>query len=298
MRSLILFSFVLFLVSCAPRVSSQIRSQGSMDDIIGGNDVEKGSVLSQSIVGIYDAKAHFFCSGSLLPNNVVLTAAHCIDSAPEDVYIIFDGDLMGSVKSKDPAFRDRVLRKATDTRVHPGWDEKANDHKNLNWNDLALIRFAGTIPEGYKPAVFLPNPDLVEKGTTVTVAGYGVSEVKTSKIDPSTYPNLDKAIQDGDVYCNQNKSHCLKVDMSGDGYLRATDLQIAQVHKTEIALDERHGQSTCEGDSGGPVYLPVNGRLYLFALTSRGNELCTGEGIYTNVLAYMDWIEQTIPTLK
>ncbi len=55
-------------------------------------------------------------------------------------------------------------------------------------------------------------------------------------------------------------------------------------------------QSTCSGDSGGPV-VPTNGPPVLAGLVSWGSTRCGGDGLpalYTRVDQYLGWIEQAM----
>ncbi len=54
------------------------------------------------------------------------------------------------------------------------------------------------------------------------------------------------------------------------------------------------GKGICGGDSGGPAYMLVNGKLRLFGAASIGLDLlgmkCLGHGTYTDVRYYKSWI--------
>ena len=51
---------------------------------------------------------------------------------------------------------------------------------------------------------------------------------------------------------------------------------------------------SCKGDSGGPLVVQrPDGRFVLVGLTSWG-EGCSGDGYYTRVSAFIDWIEHEI----
>jgi hypothetical protein len=52
----------------------------------------------------------------------------------------------------------------------------------------------------------------------------------------------------------------------------------------------KEGKDSCNGDSGGPAYIKLDGKLLLAGVTSRGSEVCGLYGIYTRPEAALDWI--------
>ena len=68
------------------------------------------------------------------------------------------------------------------------------------------------------------------------------------------------------------------------------ETQICTVYSTEV------GQSTCEGDSGGPLTVQgPNGNVVLVGITSYGSDRgCDADvpSVYTRVSEYQDWIQR------
>jgi hypothetical protein len=54
------------------------------------------------------------------------------------------------------------------------------------------------------------------------------------------------------------------------------------------------GVDTCAGDSGGPLYLPVEGDFWLAGLATRGlpDAACGAGGIFLRTDAIADWVEE------
>ena len=72
--------------------------------------------------------------------------------------------------------------------------------------------------------------------------------------------------------------------MSGEGLLRTTELtNLGYYNETEVVFDQQHGKASCEGDSGGPAYIQVEGQYRLFGVTSRGTRGCNGYVVYSDV---------------
>lgn len=300
MKFAFLLVVALFSVGCglSSNQTSSYFSENKSSQIIGGTKVAEGAPITASIVGIYDTENQFTCTGTLLADNVVLTAAHCVEAKANRIRIVFGLELMSTINAREVDIRQNFIRTATSVKVHPKYDDVANELKNTDWHDIALIKFAGTVPEGYKPATFLTDSSLLVKGAMVTLAGYGVTSVEAEQVDVKKIKNIDKAIEDGDIVCDDDaNTHCFKVVFIGDDELYETKAPIEALAETEVRLDEgEHG--TCVGDSGGPAYIEKDGQYYFFGITSRGSFACDSEGVYTNALTYKDWIDENVKLLK
>lgn len=158
---------VMGLTACAPQSAN--REIASVNDaeksgIINGEEVAADSKLNTSIVAIYNSVTTELCTGSLLPGNIVLTAAHCIGSTPESMFVLFDTNL--SSKSE----RRQVLK----TKVHPLWQYQIDKGRAPVVGDIALILFNGSVPEKYKPAKMLGDLRELKDSAEVVIAGFGM----------------------------------------------------------------------------------------------------------------------------
>ncbi|MEZ0391818.1 MAG: trypsin-like serine protease [Pseudobdellovibrionaceae bacterium] len=283
--SLIMMSMAL--VSCLKRHQSQL-SAASGPAVIGGQKVSEQDALSASVVAVWDEANDFICTGTLIRENIVLTAAHCVLGSAGNLKILFSLDVSSPVSE---------IRKAIGSRVHEGY--RTHQQNNLDQDDIALIKFEGALPAGYKPAVLLQDEKQVDRGTEVIMAGFGAVAAQTNEVDVSSMSEkkIKNEIQDGRLVCDNGLEFCYELVLSGDGVLRSAHAKIQGFTLKEFRLDESKGQGTCNGDSGGPVFLHKDQTDYLFGVTSRGSLSCDQEGIYTNTIEYLDWIDQAIPTL-
>lgn len=297
MQRVIIVLTLIAISSCAPK-SSHKKNIVINTSIINGRDVLEKEAIANSVVGVFNSKKNTICSGTLIAPNIVLTAAHCAPERASNVKIVFSNDIDYIMNTREQDILQEYVLSAVDFRVGPSWDPK--NESEVNTGDIALIKFKGTIPPGFKPAQFLADGSLLKMGAIVTVAGFGVNTVSTTKVDPKKYQNLEEAIAYGEVVCddeaNGAKINCVEVETNGDGILRTTEAPIKAIDQSEITLDEKKA-GTCNGDSGGPAFIRLNGELYLFGVTSRGSALCNEVGVYTNALYFKGWINDTIKIL-
>lgn len=272
------------------RINNVNNKPTSSSAIIGGTLVESASPLSKSIVAILDLEKGGLCTGSLLANNVVLSAAHCIATNPQTMILVFDVNaekILSEAVSLEALLANPKVRRVQRTTVSSRWIARekdfaarlaANPGKPLqlteadvkDTGDISIITFVGSTPTGYVPAKLLQDPTALKKGTTVTLAGYGITN---------------------------------GAPQTGTAELRETKVEISDTEfsQTEIVLDQTKGHGACHGDSGGPAFVNINGTEYLWGITSRGiddeNDDCSKFSAYTNALAYQKSIDSVLAAM-
>lgn len=254
--------FSIFLISCSASNEKAHEKSLAFDSstpaIIGGNVVSGTLNTGKYVVGMF-APRFGNCSGVLITEDIVLTAAHCIPPNPRSLTLIFDTNLNSASQLN--------MRPVIAAKVTPYW--APTQVKAKNKGDLALIRFQGPVPNGYKPAPLLANSYYLGDRSFTLIAGFGLS------------------------------SQSRQVGQTS-GVLREVYTTITQSRysETEVLLSQLNGLGTCAGDSGGPAFILINGVYYLWGITSHGDLECVTHGIYTNIVVYRNWILKTIPLLR
>jgi hypothetical protein len=130
--------------------------------------------------------------------------------------------------------------------------------------DLAMFFLAAPIQvRGATVDSAEPRP-----GTSVRAVGWG----RTSNLSAAT-----------PIIANELRTRILPAQECASGDISLHDLCTANPD----------GKGECNADSGGPLYVPVNGRLLVTGLVSRGaTELCGGSpDVHTGLAYFKPWID-------
>ncbi len=248
------FLTVIALAACQSNFTTGVELNENVAGIVNGNDADGSEPFVKSIAGLAvqapTGQLAIFCTGTIISEDLVVTAGHCIPNVQNDrikFFVVF-----GLNESSENLELRPIVRKT----AHDNYPSKGS---NQDINDIGLVQFSGGLPEGYHPMPILEDDSVLQPGTEVLMVGYGTN-------NPST--------------------------QGGSGILRYTYIPIAgSFGENEIVTDESKSGS-CNGDSGGPGLIYLDGQYYLWGATSRGDAYCRRFGIYTKVTAYRDWITQ------
>ncbi|MBL7543089.1 MAG: trypsin-like serine protease [Bdellovibrionaceae bacterium] len=260
----VLFALLgLLLQACgpAPNTGTALESVKTESGIIGGRETIATDFVIQYTVALYDPHARQIrCTGTLVGNNLVLTAAHCLGLNPQSLYVLFTQNLALATQAS--------ARPVIGAIAYPTWGN--NRGLPQNTGDIALIKYQGATPPGYKGANVIANTTLMQNGSPVLLAGFGISDGVRKK---------------------------------GSGVLRQVTTKIADIRysSTEITIDQRQGLGACNGDSGGPAYVQINNIVYFWGVSSRAHldtkGTCTGFSIYTSIVPHLKWLQDTARSL-
>ncbi|HSF64757.1 MAG TPA: serine protease [Paracoccaceae bacterium] len=287
--------------------------------IVGGQESEPGKWPWQVALlfngGPVSANAQF-CGGSMLLDEWVLTAAHCVhmadesgnwgDLRPEALSVFVGSNIIAQGRGDVVPVRQIF--------VHPEYVGTAFD------NDIALIRL-DRAPTAPYATIKVPDAAfgdyLDQPGVVTVVTGWGLTE---GGGNPSALREVEIQMMDRDL-CNAalmegraeeaGKGFGYAVDVFGLAYDDALPLWQELMARAPQPMSGNMlcsgtfegGKSACSGDSGGPLVVALEDGSYIQAgvvswgLSGEGGKGCAETApfsAYTRVSNYLPWLESTI----
>lgn len=230
--------------------------------IVGGQPAKEGS---WPWIAMLVKSSQQFCGASIISENWLITAAHCVASVNRRVSAYVGRyHRSGDVKTEQELTVNKFI-------IHPDFDEKT-----LN-NDIALIQVNEKINfnDYVQPICILPPNEVnVEKDLCVA-AGWG-----TLKHETKTRPNKLYQVRLPLVKpktCRKLYRHYFSDDFPRDYHVCAGQA----------------GRDTCQGDSGGPLMCFIDERKWTLTGISSFGFGCgsTLPGVYTDTTYYYRWIK-------
>lgn len=248
-------TMVLPISSCLDETTAASHS-----NIIGG----QLATPRPYFVGLYDTEyPEVFCGGTLIREDVVVTAAHCITQGQSI------GALLGTTNNNISASARTIKAKAIS--VHPSFGQD-DDLRG----DIALVFLAEKISgPGIAPIALNDLTTPSEQFINATIIGWG---------NISSYGSLfaeeAREVSLPFIDIETCKTFGLPVDGS---QLCAGNIQDG-------------GADSCQGDSGGPLVVNKDGTEVLAGVVSYGFGCAQKQapGVYTRVAAYQQWITAEI----
>lgn len=214
------------------------------------------------------------CGGSIIDNRHVLTAAHCL--VGDDRRLPEGVSLFVSVGSFPDATFAGVF--VTTIYVH-------NEFRDVFRADIAILRSSQALfPISNNSRMLLSRAPQMQ-GNTALVAGFGatvsgsMTRSKSLFVTELQLPSRQNCLQSQHVFAarvNDTSHFCAAVSRVGD--------------------NGAYGD-TCDGDSGGPMFLQTESGLQQIGITSWGSSPCAtpgNVGWYTNISVYYDDIMQVL----
>lgn len=257
------------IVACLTFIGLQIYPAIAVaPTIVGGTPISISQAPWQVAISIRNST---ICGGSLINNDWVITAAHCASGVQPSGFSIFAGlDLLSQRNRGNAMSVSQVV-------IHPDWNGN-------NFNaDLALLQLATPVTLGPDLAL-VPLPEQVDantwpqQGSGATISGWGATEFGGDVSDQLNGATVSILADPGVNSCGDFGSNFSGLDDICAGVPGG-------------------GIDSCQGDSGSPLTVLVDGVATLAGVTSVGNEcaLPNFPGIYTRVTTYINWIRGYVP---
>jgi secreted trypsin-like serine protease len=257
---------VALLLACAAALAA--NAQDYQAQVVGGTAVPNGKYPFVAFVRGQTQDFRFFCGGSLIDPNSVLTAAHCAEGVRASKMTVTVGrTVLGSDQGQK--------RRVSNIFVHSKYD---ND--NLAY-DAAVLKLSRSV-SGIEPIkrATASQDNLERPGRYATIAGWGntIKQPANCEIFCNTDSNYPKRMREARVP--------LVSDAEADKTYDAIDGPSDYIPPLMVAAG-REGKDTCQGDSGGPLFAKTASGPRQIGITSFGAGCATKRypGVYTEVNA-------------
>lgn len=246
-----------------------VGSAGTASAIVGGQPSSVDANPWQ-VALIVQGTHPTLCSGALISETWVLTAAHCMSGVEPTRVEVYAG--LTALSQRSAEFQLPVAAVIVD----PAYDAGRYVH------DVALIQLAApVVPTAQQHSIALPlTQDAVTwppVGTNATISGWGAQSAAGSANSDQLLAATVQVLADGNGTCGAY----------GTQYVGSSHL---------CAGVAGGGIDTCQGDSGGPLVVDVAGTPTLAGVTSVGQGCAEANypGLYTRTAAMLPWIRQYV----
>lgn len=270
-----LAAVLVLTAACSSKDQGTYFNTAGADNIVNGTPVETADPIASSTVDLYyvapnGTKIMNFCSGTVIGEDTILSAAHCFVDASVALKITVD-ELAARTRV---GFGTDIVTKQDDSRisfiavhhvtVNPDYkmDNLDNAENGEALYDMSVLHLAAALPAGVKVVPMLADAAQIQVGTKLTLAGFGV-------VRGGFFPTPAKRLMKTDV-----------------------TIENAALNPTQFRYQSIDGKSACSGDSGGPAFLiGADGGLTVAGVTSWGDGNCEKFGVYTSVPSMLAWIQ-------
>lgn len=257
------------IVSSVLAISSFAIAKPTLNQkIVGGENAQKGEI--SYIVSLRSKSYGHFCGGSLIAQNWVLTAAHCVRGGT------IDSIWIGMLDQKDTAGVEKI--KPAKIIAHEKYSSSTME------NDFALIKlsenssFAPVALNETEIAIDDTNPDAAP--VMSMTAGWGATREGSYSL-----PNMLQKVM---------------VPLVSQAACNAPEAYKGDITETMICAGYKAGgKDSCQGDSGGPLaIINQDGTHTLIGVVSWGEGCARANkyGVYAKVNTAVEWIKEKMAT--
>ncbi|XP_063914561.1 brachyurin-like [Zophobas morio] len=229
--------------------------------IIGGQEANAGQFPSAAAIYASTPTGTYFCGGTLVSNQFVLTAAHCITGGT--AFQIRLGS--NTLTDIDP---NRLLVTTSVYFTHPAYNPDTLEA------DVGLIKFHLPIEfTDYIQPVYLPTVDQADNMGNLAIGWGSVNDETPSLSNTLNYVSVTSV---SNTECQLSYSNPILATM--------------------VCVIGNYNEGACRGDSGSPLLTVLNHHHWIVGVASfistDGCETSDPSG-YTRIFPYIDWVRTT-----
>ncbi|XP_008105855.1 enteropeptidase isoform X1 [Anolis carolinensis] len=260
-------NLVIYLQCNNKQCGERLVTQKHSTKIVGGSDAQGGAwpwVIS------LDFSARPYCGGSLVSNEWLVSAAHCVygrNMKPSQWKAV-----LGMHNNLNLSNPQTVIREIDQIIISPHYNKRTKD------SDIALmhLQFRVNFTDYIQPICFPEKNRSFLPGKQCFIAGWGETTHHAGSV-----ANI---LQEAEVPLIAHKK-CQQL--------------MPEYNITENMLCagyDEGGIDSCQGDSGGPLMCQENEKWLLAGVTSFGYQCALPHrpGVYVNVSKFVDWIKRII----
>ncbi|XP_053114500.1 plasma kallikrein-like isoform X2 [Hemicordylus capensis] len=251
------------LLNCRKATPVCVQKPRLDTKVVGGTNSSVDEWPWQVSLHVKLSTQRHLCGGSIISDQWILTAAHCIEDLPlPQVWRVYSGILKQSeIREGTPFFSVQEII------VHPNYDFSERGY------DIALMKLDRPMnfSDSQQP-ICLPSNEEKDMGyTNCWVTGWGYTKERGE---------IEDVLQK------------LKIPLITNAECQSRYQDQIISNKMRCAGYRQGGKDACKGDSGGPLSCKHQGLWYVVGITSWGEGCARPEqpGVYTNVAEFVDWI--------